>query len=581
MSDSHSDTELAGSLNSQESASPPQRSGERHEAAYQIEPHQPRQAESTTQSQPFAPILAPGPSSSSSSFRRPIALGIHAVTRPSPVTMDRKRRLTGSAYEQERRRYATDDSVTRHETPSREHNSSAPAFALRQTPSNAGSQRREVVDLTASSPSRPTSSPSRQRLSRTSSSSSPRYVVPRWQPDSEVTECPICGRAFTWVFRRHHCRKCGRVVCNDCSPHRITIPRQFIISPPGPDTPTCPIDTNEIIDLTGDDDEITAPLRHTRNSSTFFFDSGEKVRLCNPCVPDPQPEPFPNFPPLGAEERRAPFGPRITATRFPQYGSGLPFTGNHRPFERSRDSGHRDMASSLHGSGTAYTSRSRPGFAPTLHSLRHPSSDLADEDGGRLYNNPLPPLPPHVRSTSGHGHGRYASLDSSSHLSQPNLITRPRMSSQVEGATYPSMPPHLGLRQPPEATEQQHINEEDICPVCHRPLPERGSNGDETAQEAHIMACINARDPDSSSDVGSSSRGTLRMISFTASEKDCVAGDGNVQECSICMEEYDVGDELARLECWCKFHKRCIMSWLNKKAECPVHKMAAIHFAQD
>lgn len=68
------------------------------------------------------------------------------------------------------------------------------------------------------------------------------------------------------------------------------------------------------------------------------------------------------------------------------------------------------------------------------------------------------------------------------------------------------------------------------------------------------------------------------MISFTASEKDCVGGDDNTQECSICMEEYDVGDELARLECWCKFHKRCIVSWLNKKPECPVHKAAAMHY---
>jgi hypothetical protein len=68
------------------------------------------------------------------------------------------------------------------------------------------------------------------------------------------------------------------------------------------------------------------------------------------------------------------------------------------------------------------------------------------------------------------------------------------------------------------------------------------------------------------------------MITFVASEKDCMGSDGNAQECSICMEEYDVGDELARLECWCKFHKTCIVSWLNKKAECPVHKASAMHF---
>ena len=62
------------------------------------------------------------------------------------------------------------------------------------------------------------------------------------------------------------------------------------------------------------------------------------------------------------------------------------------------------------------------------------------------------------------------------------------------------------------------------------------------------------------------------MVAFIASEKDCLGEDGNVPECSICMVEYDVGDELARLECFCKFHKECIVSWLNRKSECPVHK---------
>ena len=69
------------------------------------------------------------------------------------------------------------------------------------------------------------------------------------------------------------------------------------------------------------------------------------------------------------------------------------------------------------------------------------------------------------------------------------------------------------------------------------------------------------------------------MISFTASEKDCIGEDGSSQqECSICMVEYDVGDRLARLECFCKFHKECIVSWLGRKSECPVHKASAVGY---
>ena len=95
------------------------------------------------------------------------------------------------------------------------------------------------------------------------------------------------------------------------------------------------------------------------------------------------------------------------------------------------------------------------------------------------------------------------------------------------------------------------------------------------------MACIAGRDP-TSAHSSSARRGSMgqppphspvHMLLFVASEKDCVGEDGNVQECSICMVEYDVGDLLARLECLCKFHKACIVEWFGRKQECPVHKI--------
>jgi hypothetical protein len=116
-----------------------------------------------------------------------------------------------------------------------------------------------------------------------------------------------------------------------------------------------------------------------------------------------------------------------------------------------------------------------------------------------------------------------------------------------------------------------------MCPVCRHALPPRGVDGDEAARESHIMECIRARDPSyqADSEGGGSSQMRVHMLPFTATEKDCLGQDGNAQECSICMVEYEVGDELARLECLCKFHKECIVEWLGRKAECPVHKLMA------
>lgn len=32
------------------------------------------------------------------------------------------------------------------------------------------------------------------------------FTLPRWQPDAEVTRCPICGSQFGFFLRKHHCR---------------------------------------------------------------------------------------------------------------------------------------------------------------------------------------------------------------------------------------------------------------------------------------------------------------------------------------------------------------------------------------
>lgn len=41
-----------------------------------------------------------------------------------------------------------------------------------------------------------------------------------WVPDAVAGSCTICRSAFKVYFRRHHCRRCGAVVCGNCSGHR-------------------------------------------------------------------------------------------------------------------------------------------------------------------------------------------------------------------------------------------------------------------------------------------------------------------------------------------------------------------------
>ena len=51
--------------------------------------------------------------------------------------------------------------------------------------------------------------------------------APVWVNDMDVTRCQNCNNRFrSTIFsqRRHHCRSCGRCVCNECSGKRLSLP---------------------------------------------------------------------------------------------------------------------------------------------------------------------------------------------------------------------------------------------------------------------------------------------------------------------------------------------------------------------
>lgn len=235
-------------------------------------------------------------------FIKPSAGGAELATRrAATMATDRKRRLTGPQEEQARRRSASSMSVAQTASAgmrqsallsTNNHPLAPPTTAPPE--SNTGPVLRAFADRPL--PPRPT---------RTNSQScrSTEITLPSWQLDTEVSSCPICGAKFSFWFRKHHCRKCGRVVCANCSPHRITIPRQFIVHSPS----ECASDPNSenragptVIDLTSDEEDNGSKrhnpagfgrVPHQRNIVDSALGGGQEVRLCNPCVPDPNPLP--------------------------------------------------------------------------------------------------------------------------------------------------------------------------------------------------------------------------------------------------------------------------------------------------
>ncbi|KAL6985086.1 hypothetical protein U1Q18_018464 [Sarracenia purpurea var. burkii] len=53
------------------------------------------------------------------------------------------------------------------------------------------------------------------------------------------------------------------------------------------------------------------------------------------------------------------------------------------------------------------------------------------------------------------------------------------------------------------------------------------------------------------------------------------SGNDNEGKCSICQEEYIIGDEVGRLECKHGYHTVCIHEWLRLKNWCPICKASA------
>ncbi|KAL0241126.1 hypothetical protein GEMRC1_006361 [Eukaryota sp. GEM-RC1] len=57
-------------------------------------------------------------------------------------------------------------------------------------------------------------------------------IAPPWTPDEFVVKCQNdCGTSFGLFVRRHHCRSCGKCVCNGCSSNRTPLPSLGFFTP--------------------------------------------------------------------------------------------------------------------------------------------------------------------------------------------------------------------------------------------------------------------------------------------------------------------------------------------------------------
>ncbi|KAM0720358.1 hypothetical protein Q7P37_004494 [Cladosporium fusiforme] len=393
-----------------------------------------------------------------------------------------------------------------------------------------------------------------RRQSITSQRQSIDLMPPPWQPDAEVTQCPVCEQEFTFLFRKHHCRKCGRVICANCSPHKITIPREYIVLPPG----------------------------HEFGPE---FGGAEVVRVCKPCVPDPWTPPAPQL--------------QITRSSYwapqPSYDAPQPSRYAPQPTYNAPQPTYHAPQPTYDAPRLMPTGSRRASEASQSRYHRRPSipvpSTRPPPDDSRIRDSPSLPQRSRILSVLNGAPLGSSSSDSSRPFdipaSRPRGQTAPTNRQQAAGLSSSSAMPH-GTPQP----RRRQVREEDECPVCGIELPPG-----EAVREAHIQTCVSSRFstppthtppaqyvpslPTTTSPTANTDAARTRAMSYRsrgifpyiATEKDCVDGEGREQECTICMEEFLPGEEMGRLECLCKFHRKCIGEWwkIKGRGSCPIH----------
>lgn len=337
---------------------------------------------------------------------------------------------------------------------------------------------------------------------------------PVWQEDDEVMSCFACNNKYSFFKRRHHCRKCGRVVCGLCSDHKTKyFPNTIVVNEYGMKKAASPYETYRTCDECFEEVKMIRRALFGIDGQEESGESGESDRGSEGRVED-----------VDDGDSTTKYSTRTSTRLIRSSTSSLGDTNegtSDRPRNRTRD---------LHLEGGVFD----------------PRDDSTD-------SNLCPVCASNLLELYLHGHKHIAEITNEdfekfkeSHINDC-LVAYDFNHDDNQRFNSPTARSHpvnkmLVFNMPP-IPKPQFENIPDL----------EGSFVDTIRQgiDTHI--------------------GSVTSSSSIPEKSDFTYNYDN--ECVICLEDLKPGDKVARMECLCVFHYKCIKFWFKKKGfgECPVH----------
>lgn len=385
-----------------------------------------------------------------------------------------------------------------------------------------------------------------------------------WQDDLAVSACFLCHSHYTFFNRRHHCRKCGRVVCASCSDRPVKyFPNTYVVSPHGSRV----VDTSFEMFRTCDEcvDEIRMIRRalFTTNLSVdnnSINSSSSSLNVMN------------YFDPHSHEHER-------DHIHYHDHDNDSTTKYSTRTHTRIVDSSTNSSATNLahshhrriHGRGGTLAAAGSDDTESDLNLCPVCATDLL-----KLYINA------HKRRIDEISHEDFDAFKET-HIN--DCLTH--FDFNTENQRFNS----------PESNHHSHPRNKmlvyNIPPIPKPkyetiPIIDEAPISDGTSEEATVHDSVHNSQSGGispSSLTGQEGEqvefsqldtiiGSVTSTSTIQPSAEKISYDDVIDnECVICLEDLKPGDKVGRLECLCVFHYKCIKDWFNKKGygECPVH----------